>query len=60
MRAPQKLTLPDDLYTSEFFVSTSRGVEMNENKVLQWAMVICLLSMAAGTLALVAIVGGKL
>ena len=32
----------------------------NENKVLQWAMVICLLSMAAGTLALVAIVGGKL
>jgi hypothetical protein len=32
----------------------------NENKVLQWAMVICLLAMAAGTLALVAIVGGTL
>lgn len=32
----------------------------NENKALQWAMLICLLSMAAGTLALVAIVGGAL
>ena len=32
----------------------------NENKALQWAMLICLLSMAAGTLALVAFVGGAL
>ena len=32
----------------------------NENKALQWAMVICLLAIAAGTLALVALVGGAL
>ncbi len=32
----------------------------NENKALQWAMVICLLTIAAGTLALVAVVGGVL
>lgn len=31
-----------------------------ERKALQWAMVICLLSIAAGILALVAVVGGAL
>ena len=56
-----KLTLPDDLLYVGIFCICEQGAEMtNENKVLQWAMVICLLSMAAGTLALVAIVGGKL
>ena len=32
----------------------------NENKALQWAMVVALVTIAAGTLALVAIVGGAL
>ena len=32
----------------------------NENKPLQWAMVVALVTIAAGTLALVAIVGGAL
>ncbi len=32
----------------------------SENKALQWAMVACLLSMAVGVLALVAVVGGAL
>lgn len=32
----------------------------NENKALQWAMTICLVVIAGGTLALVAIVGGAL
>ena len=32
----------------------------NENKTLQWAMVVALFTIAAGTLALVAIVGGAL
>ena len=32
----------------------------NENKTLQWAMLICLIGIAAGTLALVAVVGGAL
>ena len=32
----------------------------NENKALQWAMVVALVTMAAGIVALVAIVGGAL
>ena len=33
---------------------------MTLENALQWAMVVCLLSMAVGVLALVAIVGGAL
>ena len=32
----------------------------NENRVLQWAMVVALFAIAGGTLVLVAIVGGTL
>lgn len=32
----------------------------NENNALQWVMLVALVTMAAGTLALVALVGGAL
>ena len=38
----------------------AQSLMTNENKPLQWAMVVALVTMAAGIVALVAIVGGAL